>query len=141
LAAGLLNAVGCGAKRPPQMTLNVKSTINTNDGQLFYLVIRTINEKQFLSDTYQAVAGMVFADPVDPSILGTQVIFPGLEQTFKIAQPVQNSVGFYFLFTAPGDQWKRMVSQPLAGYYNINIENERVDVSVRQGFFRRHWPF
>lgn len=143
-SAVLSSAIGCGPKRPPpppQMTISLHSTIQTNGGQLFYLLMRTVNEKQFLADTYQGVADLVFADPPDSSVLGTQVIFPGLDQTFKVVQPVQNSVGFYFLFTNPGDQWKRLVSQPLANAYVIDIDGDRVDISVKQGFFRRHWPF
>lgn len=144
LTAVLLNVVGCGGRKPippPQMTITVETNSKINGGQVFYFVMRSINEKQFLTDTYQAVAGIVFADPPDSSVLASQAIFPGLRQTFKVPQPTQNSVGFYFMFTDPADEWKKIISQPLATGYTIHIDKDQVEVLAQKSFFGRLWPF
>lgn len=138
LASVILCACGCAGQKSAseaRITLNVHSVPKANDGQLFYMVVRDVNQKQFLTDTYQSVAGMVFADPKDPSILSAQAIFPGQDQTLKVAQPAKNLLAVYFLFTDPGDHWKKMVSQPLDTNYEINIDTDRVKIDVKKGLF------
>lgn len=141
----ILCLVGCGGRKPappPKMTLNVQSDPASNQGQVFYLVARSVTDRQFLTDTYQSVASLVFADPPDPALLGSHAVIPGRKQVLKVVQPTQNALGFYFLFTEPGDQWKRMVSQPLASTYDIHINNDdSVIIEPHKGFFRRLWPF
>jgi hypothetical protein len=141
----LMSLTGCASKKPvppPQMTLNVQSDPAANQGQVFYLLTRSVTDRQFLSDTYQSVASLVFADPPDPAVLGAHAIVPGRKQEIKIVQPTQNALAFYFLFTEPGDHWKKMVSQPVASAYNIGIsQGEGVVIEKHKGFFRRLWPF
>ncbi len=138
LAAVILGACGCGGQKSApetQITLNVHSVSKANDGQLFYMVVRDINQKQFLTDTYQAVAGMVFADPQDSSVLSAQAIFPGRDHTLTVTQPAKNLLAVYFLFTNPGGHWKKMVSQPLGTAYEINIDKDQVKIDVKKSFF------
>lgn len=124
------------------MHLYVNSDTATNNGQLFYLVARAINDKQFLTDSYQTVANMVFADPPDKTIIRTHVVLPGMEQILLVEQPEESPVAFYFLFTDPGDQWKKLLDQPLAKDYNIKIEKNVVTINKRKSFWRRFlWPF
>lgn len=141
----LLSTVGCGSRRPPpppQMKLFLHSDPAINNGQLFYMVVRAINDKQFLTESYQTVAGMVFSDPADKTVLGVHVILPGNKQEFSVEQPEQNSVAFYFLFTDPGDQWKKLVSQPLASSYDVKIEKTGVTVAPKKSLWKRIlWPF
>lgn len=140
----LLHAAGCGGRKPippPQMSITVQTDAKINGGQVFYFVMRSVNEKQFLTDTYQTVAGSVFADSPDGGVLSSQVIFPGMRQTFMVPQPAQNSVAFYFMFTNPGEEWKKIVSQPLANGYTIHIEEDRVDVLPQKSFWGKLWPF
>lgn len=124
------------------MQLNIHSDPASNKGQVFYLVTRSVTDRQFLSDTYQSVASLVFAEPPDPSVLAHHAIVPGNRQALKVPQPMQNAVAFYFLFTEPGDNWKKMVSQPLASSYDIKVTPEDdVLIDRHKGFFRRLWPF
>ncbi|MHC1724550.1 MAG: hypothetical protein AB9866_00755 [Syntrophobacteraceae bacterium] len=148
---GLLLAVsvavscfGCSSRRPPppQMKLHVKSDKAINDGQLFYLVVRAATDKQFLTDSYQTVAGIVFADPPDKTIIGSHVIYPGLTQEFKMILPEENPLAFYFLFTNPGDQWKKLIDQPLDSAYDIKINKDGITITKKRGFWSRLlWPF
>lgn len=149
--AGVLFAVvlmfflsGCSKKRPPppQMFFHVQSDTVTNNGQLFYFVSRNITDKQFLTDDYQMVANMVFADPPEKTIIRSHVILPGTKQQLQIEQPEENPLALYFFFTEPGDQWKRLLDQPLAKDYDIKIEKNTVTISKRKSLWRRiFWPF
>ncbi len=136
--------IGCSSRRPPppQMLLQVQTDKTTNDGQLFYLIVRAVTDKQFLSESYQSVAAAVFADPPDKTVIGSHVVLPGLSQTFQVIQPEETPVAFYFLFTNPGDQWKKILDQPLAKTYNIKIGNDHINITPARSFWKRMlWPF
>ena len=134
----------CSSRRPPppQMKLHVQTDSATNDGQLFYMLVRAVSDKQFLTESYQTVAGMVFTDPPDKTVVGSHVILPGNTQELQVLQPEESPAAFYFLFTNPGDQWKKIIDQPLASAYNIKIQKNDVSITKRRGFWSRLlWPF
>jgi len=141
----LLSASGCSGRpktpKPPMMTLNIMPEASANGGQVFYMLVRSTNQKQFLTDGYQTIASLVFTDPADPSVLGVFPVFPDRQQKVKVVQPDQNPVAFYFLFTNPSEQWRQLAPQPLGVQYDIYIEKETVTLTPRKGWPRRLWPF
>jgi len=140
-----VSCLGCSGRRPPpppQMTIHVQSDTATNDGQLFYLMVRGIGDKQFVTESYQTVAGIVFADPPDKTVMGTHVILPGTTQELKVLQPQETPAAFYFLFTNPGDQWKKILDQPVASAYNVKIRKNEVSITKKRSLWKRiFWPF
>jgi predicted component of type VI protein secretion system len=136
-------AAGCSRKSPaptppPQMDIDVASDHQTNDGQPFYLVIRAVTDKQFLTDNYQGIAGMVYSDPPDPTVLLAAPILPGKERQFKVVKPTQGAIGLYFLFSQQTDQWKMLLSQPLSDAgYNISIVRNVIFVEPKRSLWRR----
>ena len=136
--SGMLS--GCGGSRtapvPIPMDLYVEVNNSANDGEVFYMVVRTITDKQFMIDSYQDVAGLAFADPPDPSVLGTFALFPGKNQKFRVAKPLRDSLGLYFLFTKPSDQWKNIEDQPLAKGYRVFLGKDYVSINQKS-----LWPF
>ncbi|MCE5335604.1 MAG: hypothetical protein LLG06_13555 [Desulfobacteraceae bacterium] len=137
-------SVGCSGKRPPppQMKLYVETDQSINNGQLFYLLLRAVTDKQFLTESYQTVAGVVFADPPDKTVIGSHVILPGLYQEFKVIQPEEGPVAFYFFFTEPGDQWKKLIEQPLAKAYNVKIKGDGISINPKKSAWKKIlWPF
>jgi predicted component of type VI protein secretion system len=140
----VVSSLGCSSRRPPppQMKLHVHTDAATNDGQLFYMLVRAVSDKQFLTESYQTVAGIVFADPPDKTVVGTHVILPGTTQDLQVLQPEESPVAFYFLFTDPGDQWKRILDQPLAKAYDIKIHKSDITITKRRSLLMRIlWPF
>lgn len=124
------------------MKLFVESEQAINNGQLFYLVVRAVTDKQFLTESYQTVAGLVFADPPDKTVISSHVILPGITQEFQVIQPEESPVGFFFMLTEPGDQWKKLIEQPLAKEYMIRIHKGGIMVTARRsGWKRALWPF
>ena len=118
----LLGSSGCFFKH---ITLTVRSNINTNKGQPVYLLVRSVTAKEFLTESYQDIAGKLFAD-TDPSVLAYQVILPGQKQKIKIEEPGNAPLGVYCLFTEPSDQWKMMLPHPLHFRYQITLEEDRI---------------
>ena len=104
---------------------------------MFYFVVRTANEKQFMLEGYQDIANKAFADPPDPNVLGVFSIVPGKEQEYSVNQPTQGGVALYFLLTHPaGPQWKKLLSLPLKEEYEINIPaNDQIQVNENKSFW------
>lgn len=127
----LLNACSSEATAPPPpLVFNVAANAQTNNGGLFYFVVRSSNEKQFVVESYQDVAGKVFTDPPDPNQIGVFSIVPGTKQECSVSPPAQGTVALYFLFTQPGSQWKKLLSIPLENKYNINLTaTSQVEIS------------
>jgi hypothetical protein len=138
----------CGKKPvpPPQILFEIESDDDTNGGRSFYIAIRSVNHSQFLADSYQDVANMIFTNPADSSVLATQVILPGEDKEIIVVKPDKDVIGFYCFFTDPGDPWKIMLDQPLGEEYEIVLKKNRIAQSEKtlekkKGFFRRLWPF
>jgi hypothetical protein len=130
---------GCGNKHvpTPQMTFTIELDEKTNQGQPFYIVFRSVSEQQFVTEGYQDVAGMVFANPPNQSVLGTQVVLPGKEYEIEVEKPLRDSLGVYGLYTEPKGEWKVILSKPLSDAYVIEFEKNRITSSEKKGFFRR----
>jgi len=122
LLLGVL-AVAGGCKH---MTLTVKADYNMNKGNPVYVLIRSVNEKSFLTESYQDVTSIVFKDPPDPSILAYKVILPGQKQKVRVEKPADTPVGIYCLYTEPDEQWKMMLPQPLHSRYLILLEKNKI---------------
>lgn len=132
-----------GPEPPPPLSLSITSQYTTNAGKLFYMVVRSVNEKQFIIDNYTDVAGKAFMDPPDAAQLGIYSIIPGDDSVIELKQPPQNGlVGVYFLFTQPGLQWKKLLSPPMAERYDISFTGgSQVSLLPHRSFWSRLWPF
>ncbi|PPC90316.1 MAG: hypothetical protein CTY34_08245 [Methylobacter sp.] len=106
---------------PPALVFDVTANAQTNNGGLFYFIVRSSNDKQFVLESYQDVAGKAFSDPPDTNQIGIFSIVPGTKQECTVSPPAQGTIALYFLYTQPGSQWKKLLSTPLANKYNINL--------------------
>lgn len=121
---------------PPPLTFNVSTQTQTNNGGLFYIVARSVNEKQFMLETYQDIAGKTFADPPDSTVLGVFSIVPGVDQECAITPPAQGSVALYFLLTQPDSQWKQLLSPPFANVYRTNLTAAgQIEISEQKSWY------
>jgi len=110
----------------PKITFLIESTPDTNDKQPFYIVIRSVNEKNFLTKNYQSIANMVFSNTPNPDVLTSQVILPGEAKKIELEKPSRDNIAFYCLFSKPGDKWKAMVNQPLDSEYVIELRGSDI---------------
>jgi len=84
---------------------------------------RQIGMLRFLLESYDEIAGMVYSDPPDESLLAWHPLLPGKKDKIKVEKPKKNDVAVYALFTQPGDGWKIMLKNPLGSKYDINVQN------------------
>ena len=133
---------GCGGKHvpPPEIVFTIDSESETNQGRPFHCVFRFVNANQFLGDSYDTVAALLFANPPDESVLASLVLLPGEEQEIKIKRPDKADIGLYCFFTEPGDPWKIRLDQPLGEEYEITLgENNILEAEMEDGSW--WWPF
>ena len=136
LLAVLLSACSSDPTPPPPLVFNITADSKTNGGGLFYFVVRNTNEKQFMLESYKDVAGKTFSDPSDRNALGFFSIVPGSKQQCEVSPPAQGSLGLYFLYTQPGSQWKKLLTQPLAQKYQIHLTaGSQVEIKEQKAWY------
>lgn len=97
--------------KPPKLEIYAFGDANSNGGHALQVVIRAVEEKEFIEDSYSDIAGLV-SDP-DKSVLDVVTVFPG-EPTFHSTtlelEEVPASVGVYGLFRDTKDsEWKILI--------------------------------
>ena len=120
----MLSFFGCGGKKP-LLTLTVKADETANKGQPVYLVVRTVNSSDFITQDYQSVAGMVMVNPPDETVISTNLILPGKKTKIKFDKPDNRSIAVYCMFTDP-KQWKLFMEKPLKKKYKIILDNNSI---------------
>jgi hypothetical protein len=121
----------CGGKHvpPAEIVFIIESESETNQGEPFYCAFRSVNQNQFLTDSYDGVATMLFANPPDSSVLASLVLLPGEEQEIKIKRPDKVDI-----------PWKIKLDQPLGEEYEVALgENNIVEAEKEPGSW--WWPF
>ena len=79
----LMLCSGCGGKKIPMLELVVTADKTSNNGQPVYLVVRTVNSSDFVSQDYQSIAGLVMLNPPDKTVLSTNLILPDQKTKIK----------------------------------------------------------
>ena len=131
-AFALLLALGPTGCATGVRTLVMRADARANQGRNFYLLVRTVAEKDFFIDGYQKIVGMVFPVSKDPSIKLVQLIRPGKVERAQIKVADGESFAVYALFTQPGDPWKVLISPPLQKEYELRLADSRI-ILERQG--------
>jgi hypothetical protein len=122
LALGGL-ASGCASDT---VRLRVQSTAQTNAGLPFYVVVRSADSAEFLTQSYDGIASGVFATPKDKNLLHAEVVYPGVEKEIEIEKPQALPLGIYFMFSKPGDRWKTSRAQPLPSSVDIELDASEI---------------
>jgi predicted component of type VI protein secretion system len=106
-------AAGCGGAAPqarpkPSVRLEINAGKDTNHGGTVYVVVRKLDQAGFLAEDYDAIADKLFGEPRDPSVLRKAIVRPGGVTTVDADHDVADGeiLGVYFLFAAPGDNWR-----------------------------------
>jgi len=123
-----LQACG-GAKHVRKVTFVFTADENINDERSVYIVVRKVNKKAFLAESYDEVANSVFADPIDPAVLASRILMPGTEEkiSMEIVKPDDVNIGVYALFASPGKNWKLLLETPLESKYAIKVKQSHLE--------------
>jgi hypothetical protein len=118
---------GCGTKTPV-IKFKVKSNSSVNEGQPVYLLIRTINGPEFVTDDYQTIVDLFNASPFNDTVISNEFIIPGDTKKFVVTKPDDKNLGVYCMFTKPDGQWKILIQKPLEKKYVIVLENNELKI-------------
>jgi hypothetical protein len=131
---------GCSADGPqkPEIDFYVDPSYEVNDGRIVYLMARTVNEKQFLDESYTEIAGKAFPKSDDPELLKVQPIYPGQKIKVHVSGPEKGHIAIYFMFTDPGNNWRSILELPLQDAYGIELpDRNHVYLGDEPWFFSR----
>ena len=112
----------------------VRSSERSNAGNTLYALVRSVDAKTIRSsEVYHDVAGKLFADPADASVLESRPIFPGNPVTFSVREGDAKDIVVYFLFTNPGQNWRLPLRSPLPSEVYVDLgDNEIERVQMRR---------
>ncbi|MHC1724564.1 MAG: hypothetical protein AB9866_00825 [Syntrophobacteraceae bacterium] len=122
-----LCTAACGPKKPSLfpliMIVDIRPSPSANKGEIFWMVIKEVDENQFSHDSYEAIESIVQADDWGPDVLAVCPVIPGQNKRITINKPTYRPAGFYFTFTEPQEYWKVLLRQPLkSSKYRLHIE-------------------
>jgi hypothetical protein len=130
-----LCTTACGPKKapvpPPLLTVYIQPDRSANNGRVFWMVVKEVDEDQFASDTYDKIEAAFLADERDPDVLGVCSVTPGQKRRITVSRPIYRSAGFYFLFTEPGDNWKVLLRHPIGTKHDLIIGKNKASVTKR----------
>lgn len=109
LGAGCSSAkAAVRAPPPPPFRIEIRAARDSNQGGPLFVVVRKTDRAGFLAEDYDAIADGVFAEPRDPAMLRRAIVRPGQVMTLEVPRADGDSeiLGVYFLFAAPGDDWR-----------------------------------
>ena len=129
-AVGALGSTGCATTT----RLYVKSTQTTNDGNTFYMMVRSVDGKTTtVNEQYQDVAAKLFADPPDPTVVVGQPIFPGTPVSVTLNEGDTKQVVLYFFYTKPLTNWRVPLPRPLPAEVYVDLGANQIEhVQIRK---------
>jgi hypothetical protein len=121
-------AAGCSSDK---VTVTIASDDDCNGGKPFYVVMRQIEEATYVTDSYETIVTKVFSSPPDPTVVKSEVIFPGVKSKLVVQKNQTVPLAIYFLFATPGERWK--ISKPSPVPSSIDIELGKNDIKADGG--------
>jgi hypothetical protein len=138
LLAFLAGCASDGPAPPQPVSLFVSASADVNNSRMVYMLIRDVNPKQFLDESYYEVAAKAFPKTDDPTLLGSHPIYPGEKREITFLTPAKGIAAIYFLFTEPGPYWKSQLELPIQTSYGIELSaGNKVVIGDEPGFFSR----
>lgn len=123
----LLAAWGCAHEATVKRTVVLSPVKDANAGRPFYVLIRAVSEKEFLTDSYNTVAELVYPNSDDPTVLKVVLIWPSKEQRVEVQVPQEKGVGVYGVYTRPGNPWKVLHAPPLKSELRTVLKRRTVE--------------
>lgn len=116
----LPTVIGC---IPGYVRVSVSAAQDINGKQPVYMLVRTLERKVYLAETYGEVASKLVES--DASVLRKELLFPGQSRSLYIKKP-KGPLALYFLFTAPGGTWRLFVEPALPLQVKAELKGSRL---------------
>lgn len=108
---------------PGYVRISVSAAQDINGKQPVYMLVRSLDRKVYLAETYGEVAGKLVEG--DPTVLRKELLFPGQSRSIYIKKP-KGPLALYFLFTAPGGTWRLFVEPSLPLQVKAELKGSRL---------------
>lgn len=122
-AAAILSGCASSASAP-QIVIKVNAPRTVNGGRPMQMLVRNVDGATFSSESYPAAAAKVVTP--DPSVLRSEVIYPGANLSISLAKPDKGDLAVYFFFLTPGPEWKVLLPPPFDSSVRIQLGSDRV---------------
>ena len=128
-----LAAWGCAHSKKVKRTVILMPAADANFGRPFYVLFRTVDEKQFLTDSYNRVAKMVYPNSEDPSVLKVALVWPATQRKIEVEVAKDKAIGVYCIFTRPGNPWKLLLVPPMDSEQKALLRKSTIVIRSRDG--------
>ena len=123
LVAGAV-VTGCSSGAANGMNINVEAPRSVNGGLPMRMLVRNLDSATFVAESYPAAAAKVVTP--DPTVLKSEVVYPGVNLSVSVTKPEKGELGVYFFFTTPGPEWKVLLSAPFDKTVIIKLGADRI---------------
>jgi hypothetical protein len=128
-AGALLLGPGC----VNTVRIQVRSSAQTNDGEVFYMMVRATDDEALIAEDYATAANQVFTVAKEVALQKVQAIIPGKPLFLSVPRPTQQRLALYFFFTEPGRHWKVPLDAPIPVEVQVELGTHEVTaVEVRR---------
>jgi len=129
LLFALVGLTGAGCL-PGYVKVKVASTTTTNAGLPFYMLLREVEAKNYLSESYNDIAPLVVQP--DASVVKAIQIYPGMPVSLYVKTPSKKALAAYFLFTEPVEPWRTIFEPPVPFSAQLELEGSRIRPQLNQ---------
>lgn len=112
------------ACHPASLQLRINAPPGTNQGRPLYMLVRKVDPKQYAAESYGEVSTRVVQ--ADPSIVHSEIIYPGTLRRLEVKVPQDSSLAVSFLFTAPDGKWQEFLGTPLPPSLDVDLSEGRI---------------
>ncbi|NMO18627.1 hypothetical protein HPC49_12385 [Pyxidicoccus fallax] len=112
------------ACRTDTLQLRIKAPPGTNQGRPLYMLVRKVDARQYAVESYDDVSVRI-ARP-DPSVIHSEIIYPGTLRRLQVKTPQDASLAVSFLFTAPDGTWQSFLNTPLPPSLDVELREGRI---------------
>jgi hypothetical protein len=117
-----------GACHRDTLYVTVRSPQDLNLGRPVRMLIRSVDQQEYVNESYVAVADKVVVK--DESVLASEVVYPQLPLMVSVKRG-DKMVAVYFLFTQPGARWKTLLELPVPHATEIKLGTSNIE-TVKQ---------
>lgn len=115
------------------MRIQVRSDNDTNAGRPLYMLVRSVDSRTLVSESYKDASDLVFTTPRDATIQHLQAVLPGQDVNVTLPTPEESDLALYFFFTRPGEKWRVPLPRPIPSDIVVELSSNQVKrVMVRR---------
>jgi hypothetical protein len=116
------------ACQPSTLQLRIKAPPGTNQGRPLYMLVRKVDAKQYIAESYAEVSSRIVQP--GPDVLYQEIIYPGTLRRLQVKIPSDSSLAVSFLFTAPDGNWQTFLDMPLAPSLDVELHEGRIQTGT-----------